>query len=107
MKYFPRWLPGIHGFKTFAERSNQLCEELINHLFDGVKKDVVSAAQSAALIRFLAAELLNSRIMYRSMERTGRHYRRTLFAVQILSSPSLTQEQRTVKEDYTKRHSKM
>lgn len=41
VKHFPRWLPGIHGVKTFAEKSRQLCDELINHLFDGVKQDVV------------------------------------------------------------------
>lgn len=43
VKHFPKWLPGIHGFKTFAERSRKMCHELINDLYDDVKRDMVSA----------------------------------------------------------------
>lgn len=42
VKHFPKWLPGIRGFKTFAEKSRKMCHELINDLYDDVKRDMVS-----------------------------------------------------------------
>lgn len=41
VKHLPKWIPGIHKFKSFAEKCKVLTDELQNSLFDSVKQDMV------------------------------------------------------------------
>lgn len=43
VKHLPKWLPGIYGFKTFAEKCHLLTDEIKNSLFDAVKLDIASS----------------------------------------------------------------
>ncbi|EIM79474.1 cytochrome P450 [Stereum hirsutum FP-91666 SS1] len=49
LKHFPKWLPGIRGFKTFAEKSRKMCHELINDLYDDVKRDMEAGVSNTSL----------------------------------------------------------
>lgn len=43
VKHLPKWLPGIYGFKTFAEKCHLLTDEIKNSLFDAVKLEIASS----------------------------------------------------------------
>lgn len=46
VKHLLRWLPGIRGVKKLAKKCHLLTDELRNSLFDCVKQDMVSSADS-------------------------------------------------------------